>query len=464
MPSWSTFHQPQTLDEALALKARYGHDARFVAGGTDLMVEYSRGVRSNPHVIDLTRVPGLQEISERDGMITLGALVTHNDVLRHPGCRSGILPLAEACWVIGAPQLRSRATIVGNIVTASPANDTITPLVALDAIVLIRSSRGSREVPISEFHLGVRKTVLEADEMVTGIRVPRLDTHSRGHYVTLGLRRAQSISVVHAASVVRFDGDRVAACRIALGSVGPTIIRAPRAEAFLIGKVLEEATWLEAGAIAAEESTPISDVRGSREYRLATTAALVAESLEHIGEDRGDLLPADPVLLETHSDAPSPTPFAGIIETTINGAPHRWTASSTTTLLRALRDEAHLSGTKEGCNEGECGSCTVWLGGKAVMSCVTPAAQAHGMSVTTIEGLAHDGRLNTMQEAFVSCGAVQCGFCIPGMVMAATKLAQERTTLTDEEMRIGLSGNLCRCTGYRKILDAVRLASGQVAS
>ncbi len=131
-------------------------------------------------------------------------------------------------------------------------------------------------------------------------------------------------------------------------------------------------------------------------------------------------------------------------------------------LLSMLRDELGLRGTKNACEQGECGSCSVWLDGELVCSCLVLAAQADGRHVETVESLASEGGLHPVQQAFLDAGAVQCGFCTPGLVVAASDLLRREPEPPDEVIREALSGNLCRCTGYQKILDAVHLASGRM--
>jgi carbon-monoxide dehydrogenase small subunit len=143
----------------------------------------------------------------------------------------------------------------------------------------------------------------------------------------------------------------------------------------------------------------------------------------------------------------------------VNGETVHLSVSPDTSLVDALRDDLELTGTKQGCGEGECGACSVLLNGKVVHGCLVLAAECAGSEVLTIEGLGRSGKLHPIQEAFVQLGAVQCGFCTPGMIMAAYALLQENPTPSEAMVRRALEGNLCRCTGYRKIIDAVLAAA-----
>ena len=153
-----------------------------------------------------------------------------------------------------------------------------------------------------------------------------------------------------------------------------------------------------------------------------------------------------------------------LIRTTVNGEPREadpWPGSS---LLSMLRNELGLPGSKNACEQGECGSCSVWLDGELVCACLVLAAQAHGREVRTVEALSHGDRLHPVHAAFLEAGAVQCGFCTPGLIVAVAHLLDETPSPDEATVREALSGNLCRCTGYQKILDAVRLAAERMAS
>jgi carbon-monoxide dehydrogenase medium subunit len=464
------YESPASLPAALALKAHYGAGARFVAGGTDLLLEIERGVRKGPEgmglgVIDLTRIPGLAEIWELDGQIHLGPLVTHNQCVGSPLIVQKAFPLARACWEVGAPQIRNRATVAGNVITASPANDTITPLLALDATVtLVSGERGERTLPLKDFLRGFRRVDLLDDELLLRISFAALTPQQEGVYIKLGLRRAQAISVVNVAAIVERAGPEAPVTRasISLGAVAPVVVRASAAEVALVGRPLAEGI-ADAAALARSACAPIDDVRASAEYRTAMVEALVARALRQVADGRTRAgWPSAPIMLwggaggrwpvELVADQ-SPAPDARLAN--VNG--RAVALAGGMTLLDSLRD-AGFAGVKEGCAEGECGACTVFLDGMAVMACLVPAERAYGSTVVTVEGLAGQDELHPVQAALVQTGGVQCGYCTPGFVMSAVKLLEERNQPTTGEAQEAFTGNLCRCTGYRKILDAVVLA------
>lgn len=468
---WTNYLTVATVEQALQALASQGERARIVAGATDLLLELERGVRTGIEtLIDVTRVPGLSQIYQDEmSLIHIGPLATHNDCVASREVVEKAFPLAQAAWEVGAPQIRNRGTVAGNLITASPANDTITPLMALGASVVLRSASGRRVVPLGEFYTGVRKTVMRPDEMLVDILVPALKPSECGVFVKIGLRGAQAISVVNAAVVLSLQGGLVSKAAITLGAVAPTIVHAEAAEEYLLGKALEEDVMQQAARLAQEAARPIDDVRGSAAYRLEMVRVAVLRGLRKLaqGEERAGF-PARPVFLRA-----SQRRLAGRLEetrwtseaetapivTTINGKEYTFYGAHQKTLLALLREDAGLIGTKEGCSEGECGACTVILDGVAVMSCLVPAPRAHLAEVLTVEGLARDDQLHPLQQAFIDEGAVQCGYCTPGFLMSAAALLEETDQPTGEQIKQAIAGNLCRCTGYYKIITAIERAS-----
>jgi len=464
---WSEYITATSTDEVIRILKERGEKARIVAGATDLILELERGVRKGIEtLVDVSRIPQLDRITlDEDGNIHLGPLVTHNQCAASKLLRQHAHPLARACWEVGAPQIRNRGTVAGNLITASPANDTITPLMAMNASMTLKSVQGERKIPLNQFYTGVRKTILHPDEMLVDISFPALKENQRGTFLKLGLRRAQAIAIVNVAIILTLESSRVENAAITLGAVAPTIIHAEEAETYLAAKELTDEVISQAANLSANASRPIDDIRGSAIYRREMVRVLTRRGLRSLleGSERTGF-PSAPVMLAKEQGNNQGKPIAHQspnepIQTIINGRKYNFTSGYEKTLLRLLREEGGLTGSKEGCAEGECGACTVFLDGKAVMACLVPAPRAHGAEITTVEGLADKEQLHPVQEAFIQDGAVQCGYCTPGFIMSAAMLLDERKNPTREEIAQSITGNLCRCTGYYKIIQAIEHAS-----
>ncbi|MHB8776225.1 MAG: FAD binding domain-containing protein [Anaerolineales bacterium] len=474
---WQEYINATSTDEVIKILADKKERARVVAGGTDLILELERGARKEVNtLIDVTRIPTLQQITiDEDDIIHLGPLVTHNDCASSKLIRKSAYPLARAAWEVGAPQIRNRGTIAGNLITASPANDTITPLMALAASVTLLSTRGKRTLLLSEFYTGVRKTVMQPDEMLVDISFHAMTKTQRGTFIKLALRRAQAISLVNVAIILDLKADTVKSASITLGAVTPIITHAAEAEQFLARKKLTEKNIAQAAELAMQAAHPIDDVRSSANYRREMVRVITARGLTAIRDENEQAgMPKKPILLQgkkNNASLQGTSQFpASSIDTRINGKKHSFTSgyASRKTLLHLLREEGMLTGTKEGCAEGECGACTVFLDGQAVMSCLVPAPRAHGAEIITVEGLADftpasspkgEEKLHPVQEAFIKHDAVQCGYCTPGFIMSAAKLLEEKSNPDRNEIEQAITGNLCRCTGYYKIVKAIEDAS-----
>lgn len=263
--------QPRELQQALELKKTYGEKAKVLAGGTDLLVLLKDQKLKAEKVLSLGGIRNLNFIRLEEGRgVTLGALATHGAVAASPIIQDKFPDLAEACAQVGAVQIQNLGTVCGNLCNASPAADAAPPLLLLDAILTLASTRGERSVSIHDFFLGPRRTVLQGDEILKEIFIPQPAGRRGATYIKLGQRKAMEIAIVGVGVAVYLNGsDRnVTECRIAMASVAPTPLRARKGEEILKGQEISDHLIEEAAEVAAEEASPISDVRAGRQYRL----------------------------------------------------------------------------------------------------------------------------------------------------------------------------------------------------
>ncbi len=307
-----SFHSPATLEEALALKAEHGPRGRFVAGGTDLLIELRRQGADEPAlaVIDITRIEALRGIAldapggapgtERDpgadpgsahegaatgcpdarATLRIGPLATHDELERAALIRERVPLLADAAASIGSPQVRARGTLGGNLCTAAACADTAPPLLALDAVLTLRSVRGARELPLGDFLVGPHATAIAPDELLTGVRCVLPAAGAGMAFTKLGRRNALSISRLSIAVVLR-TGERgaIADARVAAGSVAPVPRRFTAVESLLQGRAAEPGLFAGAGRRLAQEMVRLTGRRWSTPYKEPVVAALLERTL-----------------------------------------------------------------------------------------------------------------------------------------------------------------------------------------
>lgn len=261
--------QPTTLEEASALVKEKGPGGRFLAGGTDLVIAVKEKGFSPKYVVDLKRIPGLTGIDEaRDGAVTIGALTTMREVEISPIVLKKYPFLAQSAAEVGSIQIRNRATIGGNMANATPSADVAPALLALEAKVKIAAPAGERTIDLEQLFRGPGQTTMSPEEILTAIVIPPVSPALAAEYIKFSPREMMDLAYVGVAVALTLNGGKKCAkARIALGAVSPTPMRARRAEALLENQTITEELAAKAGAEAAAESKPISDVRSSADYR-----------------------------------------------------------------------------------------------------------------------------------------------------------------------------------------------------
>ncbi|MGA2461962.1 MAG: xanthine dehydrogenase family protein subunit M [Candidatus Bathyarchaeia archaeon] len=269
------YSEPSTLKEAFSILAKV-EGAKILAGGTDVIVSMREGKIAPAHIVNIKRISGLDKIGpSTGGGLRIGALATIGAVETSALVRNAFPMVAEAAHQIGSLPVRNRATVGGNLCNSSPSADMAPPLIALGAVAKIAGPKGRRSVNLEEFFTGPGKTVLSKVEILTEIHIPDPPRNSFGAFLKHGPRQCMDIATVNAAVMVTLKGKVCENARVVLGAVAPVPMRAKRAEAEIRGKPIEDEIIRKVGEIAAKECVPISDVRGSADYRREVVNVLV---------------------------------------------------------------------------------------------------------------------------------------------------------------------------------------------
>lgn len=278
---------PRSLREAYAALAEHDRALTIIAGGTDLMVLVNAHQLATRGFLDIWRIDELRGIIDETDAIRIGALTTYTGIIRAGLVQEHAPALVAASRTIGAIQIQNRGTLGGNVVNASPAGDTLPVLAAYDADIEIGSARGSRVVPFNEFYTGYRRTVLEPDELVLAVRIPKLKSGERDFFWKVGTRRAQAISKTVLAAKARITNGAIESIRIGVGSVAPTVIRASKTEQLLSGGKITSDLIDQARRTISEEVAPITDLRSTEHYRRTVTGNVLAKFLRSLEPTAG---------------------------------------------------------------------------------------------------------------------------------------------------------------------------------
>lgn len=277
-----TVQSPSSLADAYKTLSERGGTAKIIAGGTDLMVLMNAHLLETGEFLNIWGVDELRGITGDGELLRIGALTTYTQLINSALIQQHAPSLVAASRTIGAIQIQNRGTIGGNIVNASPAGDSLPVLAAYDADVEVGSARGTRRVPFNQFYTGYRRSVLEPDELLIAVLVPKLRQGEVDFFWKVGTRRAQAISKTVMACKAGIDNQRIDSISIAVGSVAPTVVRALQTERLLTGSAITPALLDEARKTIAEEISPITDLRSTEHYRRTVTGNVLAKFLRQL--------------------------------------------------------------------------------------------------------------------------------------------------------------------------------------
>jgi xanthine dehydrogenase iron-sulfur cluster and FAD-binding subunit A len=473
-------HRPSSLDEVADLLIEHRGESALYAGGTELLLLLKERVLRVRHLIDVKRVPGLSRIVVEDGSVGIGATVTHRAAERSAALRRACPIVPAVAEHVANVRVRNVGTVGGNLAFADPHSDLATLFLTLDGRVRLWRRGQEREVPLADFVRGPYETVREEDEILTSVRLRPWPAGTVAAYVKFGVHERPTLAIALAV-VLDAQSGAVTDARIAIGCIGSRPQRLAAVEDMARGRAAAElaADAPRLATAAAESVEPVDDLHGSADYKRDMTRVFVRRSLEIVGShamgrESHARYPHTVVVTSASGPAasfeegspstatrepvrarPAAGPMTGRVALHVNGRAVALDLPAHAALLDVLRDRLGLKGAKRSCDTQVCGACTVLVDGAPVSACTYLAVEADGREVSTVEGLGTDGVLHPLQESFIERGAVQCGFCTSGMLMAAKALLDEQPAPSADRVAAYLRGNLCRCTGYRKVVDAI---------
>ena len=433
---------PTTLAEAVGLLTEHaGAEPRVLAGGQSLIPLMNFRLAKPGYLIDLRNVAGLSGIRREGDILVIGAMTRMSEVERSPEVAVAAPLLAEAVGLVAHTPVRNSGTIGGSLAHADPAAELPAVALASGADLVATGPAGTRQIAAAEFFTGPFSTALAPDEILTEIRLP---LWPGGHAFVEFSRIHANFAVIGVAALIDLDGDRIGRAALAITGVAPTAIRATAAEGVLAGA---DATT-DRGRRRGRRSGRGGPDPGRRPARQPADPARTGPDLPAARDRAGHIA-------RTEREVSTLAPTTCTISLTVNGRPHVAEVEPRRLLVDFLREDLGLTGTHIGCEHGVCGTCTVLLNGASIRSCITFAVQADGAEISTVEGLAHGAEMHPLQDEFSEKQGLQCGYCTPGMLMRACEILAENPDPTPAEVRSAIASNLCRCTGYQFITEAV---------
>ena len=470
-------YEAESVEDAVRLLQEHP-EAQIIAGGSDVLVQIREGKRAGKELVSIYGIDAMRGVTlDEEGAIRIGSLTSFSHIAASPIIREFIPVLGEAVSLVGGPQIRNIGTIGGNTCNGVTSADSASTLVAWDAVVELTGPEGVRRVPLPEFYIKAGKVDLRPGEIQTAILIPKAAYEGyTGNYIKYAMREAMDIATLGCSVNVSLSDDKktIRDVRIAYGVAGPVPMRAPTAEARAKGREVSAETIKAFAEAVLEDIHPRDSWRAAKAFRehiavemakraLTKSIELARASGKPQSTKASEQFPG--AVLSGSEDAQATAarlnnpeaPRYKLIRCTINGKPREAMIDVRASLTDLLRNDFRLTSVKKGCEVGECGACNVLVDGECFNSCIYLAVWADGRDILTLEGLeGPNGELSDIQQAFIDEAAVQCGFCTPGAIMSAVEILNEGRELSDEEIRIRMSGHLCRCTGYENIMRAVK--------